>query len=210
MQTTMTRDEFRQLAANLAASIPGGWTVTENDYRPSDFSVNLTDRDGISFGLEMGSYSTPAGKMHVSGNTNGLSKYRRYQEQEGKSINVDPHRGIVAVANDIARRFLPSHRALMAHLQASEAADKAYKARARATADSILEASGGLLREGNNNGDGDGSQIVLCDNTERNAGLSLRLDVSGSDSINIRHGWMSVNFAVKLAELIAQEYDAAA
>lgn len=201
----MTRDELRVLVDGLAAGIPGGWTVSDDEYHPTALDFHLTDRDGVAFSVTYSDEGRHPRKLHVSGDYGHTLSRHFSSSQDGAmpSINIDPKRGLAAVAGDIYNRFLPAHRALVGTLREHEAKQVLHATLVRANADRILAASGGTLRETAND-QGDSYRIGVYD-SDLGGGFAFSWDVSGSQ-VNFRHGWMPIELAVKFAALLAEEY----
>lgn len=98
--------------ARLLSGSEGAWSVVdEPTIHRSDMCVDLRRNDGAVIVLDARMYGARSGRLELRGMWPLCASGHRYtpRDSERKTITVDPGRGPLAVANEIARRLLPTY-----------------------------------------------------------------------------------------------------
>jgi hypothetical protein len=198
----------REFHASTAATIvdalnrvdAAGWTIAHGDERHYSRAVTTT---GENFSL---SYDRHKNRIHVSGNwpamPDGRFWYPRYGD-ESPGITVSADRAPDAVAKDIARRFLPAYRTLLAKARAEVRGAQEYRNATERNFAELVAAGAPYIRphQGQNNGDERTASIYDA------PGVSYGTIRVGGQSVQFDRLSMTPEFATKFAAFIAAQHD---
>lgn len=161
------------------------------------------DGEGEEFSLD---YDVRADRIEVRGHypqlPDGRPWYPGSARLESDAITVAATRTPRAIAQDIARRFLPTYRAYLVKASEARASQIDWRSKTQVTYDKIVAASGGTIRPQTAKA---GSDNEITERIYNVGGVSYgTLRVNG-DSVRFDQFSVTPEFAVKIAALMAQE-----
>lgn len=186
-----------KMMQSIAQEIAQILSATVSQAEGYDLEADFAMPDGTRFCVR---YSQHEGKFHIHGILNGLRKYMPYHAKS-PDIGVSQDKSPVRIARDIQRRLLPDLISLTAQCRARQAEHETSKQKAREAAQSICDASNGVIEILECNRSGDGTSAELYAN--RSSGLYLN-GVVYPDTANLELHHISIELAVKVAQVLRE------